>query len=108
MNWVPSWGPSGWQPDGWQPSAEDAGVSITNASATQPTANSYNVCQRSGKRYKPGELIQEWTGLWVHSDYLDHRSQQDFVRVHAEKLEGSIRPEAIDNFITTSVTAESL
>ena len=82
---------------------------IVNTEATQPTANSYNVCQRSGKRYKPGALVQEWTGLWVYPDYLDHRSQQDFVRVHAEKLDGSIRPEAQDVFLSDNeVTLDDL
>ena len=81
---------------------------LTNSTATPYWDNSYNVCQRSGKKVKPGTLVQEWTGLWVHPDYLDQRSEQDFVRARAEKLEGSIRPEPNDVFITTAVSADDL
>ena len=105
MNWNASWD-AGWNA-GWQGEAE-TGTAITNTGATQPTGNSYNTCQLSGYRAKPGELVERWDGLLVLPRFSEPRNEQDFVRVHAEKLSGSIRPEAIDNFITTSVTAESL
>ena len=64
---------------------------------------------RSGRKVKPGTLVREWTGLMVHPDYLDRRSPQDMVRVRAEDLEGSPRPEpANDYFITTAITADDL
>ncbi len=85
-----------------------AGTTIENSGATPYWNNSYNICQRSGKKVKPGTLVVEWTGLKVHPDYLDIRSEQDFVRVRAEKLTGSVRPEAANKFITTAISADDL
>jgi len=85
-----------------------SGTPIENSNATPYWGNSYNVCQRSGKKCKPGTLVREWTGLWVHPDYLDRRSEQDFVRVSAEKLTGSIRPEPEDKFISTAISPNDL
>ena len=78
---------------------------ITNSNATAYWGNTYNVCQRSGRKYKPGTLIQEsYTGLWVHPDHAEPRHPQLAVRVKAERLTGSIRPEpAPDTFITTAI-----
>ncbi len=86
----------------------ESGTTIENTGATPYWNNANTVCQRSGKKVKPGVLVLEWTNLWVHPDYLDIRSPQDFVRVRAEELRGSIRPEAENVFITTRVLASDL
>lgn len=75
---------------------------LTNNTATVDT-NRTSVCQRSGMKVKPGELVREWTGLWVHIDNVDKRSAQDFVRHRAEEMRGSPRPESADKFITTTI-----
>ncbi len=87
---------------------DDSGTVIVNSNATQTWGNTYNTCMRSGKKVKPGTLIQEWTGLWVDPDFVDKRTEQDFVRTRAEELTGSIRPEADDVFITTDVSVDDL
>ena len=88
---------------------ESPAETVVNTDATPYWDNSYTVCQRSGMKYKPGTLVKEWTGAWVHPDFLDIRSEQDYVRVRAEKLRGSIRPEAVDVFLTDGqITADDL
>lgn len=73
---------------------------ITNSNATQDTQNRYEICQRSGKKALPGSLQREpITNLWVLPEYLDPYELQLRVRVKAELLTGSIRPEPSDNFI---------
>ena len=76
---------------------------ITNTGATAAPENSYNICQRSGFRAKPGGLVREWTNLMVLPEFFEQRSQQDFIRAKAELLEGSKRPESDDTFITTAI-----
>lgn len=85
-----------------------SGNVITNSGATQTWGNTYTMCQRSGRKYKPGVLVKEWTGLWVHPDYLDLRSEQDMVRDKSENLTGSERPESEPVFISTPVQASDL
>ena len=101
------WAPGFWAADLWVGLGADTGTSITNTSATQPTGNSYSVCQLSGYRAKPGELTQRWDGLWVLPRFSESRSEQDFIRVHAEKLEGSIRPESEDTFISADLDPDT-
>ena len=85
-----------------------AGTPITNSTATSYWPNANTVCQRSGRKVKPGTLVREWTGLMVHPDYLDRRSPQDQVRVHAEELAGSVRPEpASDYFLSEGEVTSS-
>ena len=73
---------------------------ITNANAG-PYWNANNVCQRSGFKAKPGELVQDAYGYWVLPEYAERfRHPQERVRVKAEKLEGARRPEpATDRLI---------
>ena len=83
------------------------GTLIVNAGATT-SYSSYAICARSGMRVKRKELVEEWTHLYVRPDSKDVRSEQDDVRVQAERTEGSINPEREDIFITTAVKAEDL
>ena len=81
---------------------------ITNSDAGVDTENRYNVCQRSGFRAKPGELVEDGYGAWVLPKYAEPRHLQDFVRSLPDQLEGSVRPEPTDTFITTAVTIDDL
>ncbi len=85
-----------------------AGTPIVNSNAVDTWGNTYNICDFSGFKAKPGELIPTWSGLMVLPEYWEPRNAQDFVRVRAEHLEGSPRPEGADKFITTRVLATDL
>ena len=75
---------------------------------TPASANSYNVDQRTGFRVKPGSLVTDWTGTKTLREHADKYEAQFRVRVKAELLEGSIRPEASDNFIDSISDGDSL
>lgn len=78
----------------------DYSESNSNASA-QPSI--YEVCQKSGFKAKPGELVQQWDGALVHRDYVDKRHPQEFVRGAAERAKRpSAPPEHADAFIDHS------
>ena len=90
---------------------EDSGTTLTNNTATAYWSNANTVCQRSGRKVKPGTLVREpVNNLWVHPDYVDPAHPQIFgIRDKAEKKTGSVRPEpASDYFITTAISAEDL
>jgi len=84
---------------------------IPNANATTGPTN-YEICERTGFRVKPGELVEEWNGVMVRQRSFEHRHPQDFVRSSSEKLEGSKRPEQDDRFVSdlypTGVSASDL
>ena len=88
--------------------AAESGASLDNTSAQTDTNFRYNVCQRSGFRALPGELVRSGYGELVLPKFSEPRQLQDFVRVKAESLEGSPRNEATDVFITEEVTIEDL
>ena len=77
----------------------DYGALITNADATSDVPSNYVICDRSGFRVKPGELMKDGYGWMVRSRSWEPKHPQDFVRARAEKLEGSKRPEQADRFI---------
>ena len=77
----------------------DYGALITNADATSDVPSNYVICDRSGFRVKPGELMKDGYGWMVRSRSWEPKHPQDFVRARAEKLEGSKRPEQTDRFI---------
>ena len=85
------------------------GLEITNPDAT-PNPSSHVICQRSGFKYKPGVLVQEWNGLWVHPKYAEPKHPSDFGTPNrAERLTGSPRPESKDIFVSENeVTADDL
>lgn len=70
---------------------------ITNSTATTDTPNRYNICDRSGFKAKPGELIPTWDGLMVLPEFWEPRNEQQFVRSRAEKQRGALNPEPIGN-----------
>ena len=72
---------------------------IANTDAISDSSNRYNVCQFSGFRALPDELVESGYGELVLPKYSEPRHMQDFVTVRAEHLEGSPRNEAPDVFI---------
>jgi hypothetical protein len=80
----------------------------SNATATEDSENKYNICQRTGFKIKPGQLVEEWDGVKVRADSWEPRSLQDLVRVRAEELHGAYRPEPTDQFIANSIAPEDL
>lgn len=77
----------------------DYSESNTNA-AENPSV--YEVCQKSGFKSKPKELVQQWDGAWVHRDFVDKRHPQEFVRGLRERALPQAPPEQADSFIDHS------
>ena len=87
--------------DGFWAGPTDIGETITNDTATEDTGNRYNVCQLSGFKAKPGQLIKRYDGLWVLPKFWEPRNEQDLLRAKSENQHGSIRPEpSTDQFIS--------
>jgi len=74
------------------------GTEIENDNATEYDGK-YNICQRSGFRALPGQLVKDAYGHLVLPKYRDVRHPQDFVKGVAENQRGSPRPEQDDQFI---------
>jgi hypothetical protein len=73
-----------------------------------PSFSTHNVCDRSGVKAYPGELIVDpYSGNMVLKRYADE-PQQETRAFSSNPARGSQRPEKDDLFITTSVTPESL
>ena len=81
---------------------------IINTDANEDSGNRFNVCQFSGFRALPGELVKSAYGEMSLPKFAEPRHMQERVRVHAENLEGSPRNEATDVFITDEVTQDAL
>ena len=88
--------------------AADSGASLVNSDAIEDSQNRFSVCQFSGFRALPGELVKSAYGELSLPKFAEPRHMQERVRVHAENLEGSPRNEAPDVFITTAVTIDDL
>ena len=86
---------------------DDTGA-IANTEAIQDSSNRFNVCQMSGFRALPGELVESGYGELVLPKYAEPRHMQDFVTNRAEELPGSPRHEAPDVFITDEITIDDL
>lgn len=54
---------------------------FTHGTVTNNDATSYggrnSICQRSGFKAKPEQLVKDWTGLWVLPQFKDTRNPQD-------------------------------
>ena len=81
---------------------------IINTDVNTDSGNRFNICQFSGFRALPGELVKSAYGEMSLPKFAEPRHMQERVRVHAENLEGSPRNEAADVFITDEITAEDL
>jgi len=84
------------------------GTSITNSNTFTPDSSGFTICQRSGFKAKPDQLVREWTGLWVLPRYAEPRNIQDFVRSKAEEQPGPRSGEQTNDFITTRVLPDDL
>jgi hypothetical protein len=71
------------------------GTMIENTDATEDTKNRYNICDVSGFKAKPGELVERWDGMWVLPEFNEPRNQQDYARSRAERQRGAKRPEPV-------------
>ncbi len=81
---------------------------ITNDSAG-PDSGKYNICQRSGRKAKPGELVKEaFTQAWVLPEFADPYPQNLRIEAIAENLEGALRPEGDDIFISGDIDPADL
>ena len=70
---------------------------IVNTNATADTGNRYNICDYSGFRAKPGELVPTWDGLMVLPEFWEPRNDADFVRTRPENQRGALNPEPVGN-----------
>lgn len=70
-----------------------------NANVTTNVPSNYEICDRTGFRVMPGELVKEWNGAMVRRESWEARHPQDFVRGRPEHPKGSPRPEQPDTFI---------
>jgi hypothetical protein len=71
------------------------GTIIENTNAVEDTKNRYNICDVSGFKAKPGELVRRWDGMWVLPEFNEPRNQQDFAYSRSEKQRGAKRPEPV-------------
>jgi hypothetical protein len=56
--------------------------------------DNYTVCDRSGFRVLPEEIVRNWDGLWTRQASFDHRHPMDFLRPRTEsQRKGSENPE---------------
>ena len=107
--------PGGHEPVGHHPSGGSItvpgggdGTPILNANATAGPTNN-EICQRTGFRLYPGELMRDGYGELMRGKSVDERHPQDFVRSRGgDRQRGSVSPEQDNVFISVSVTAESL
>jgi hypothetical protein len=86
----------------------DNSADPSNAEANEDTQNRFNVCQSSGFRALPGELVESGYGEKVLPKFSEPRQMQDFVKTTPDRQEGSPRNEPEDVFITEEVTADDL
>ncbi len=89
-------------------SVTDSGTAIANSNTFKPSNTGNNICQRSGFKAKPEQLVREWSGGLILPEYAEARNIQDFTRAHAEEQPGTRTPEAVNDFITTRVTQDDL
>ncbi len=101
------WSHSFWA-DGFWSSGTDLGHAITNADATAAPTNQ-EVCDRSGFRVYPGELVKNWDGVYTRKQSVDQRHPQLLVRSVSEEFKGSPSPESEDSFVgVNEVQADDL
>lgn len=89
------------------------GTTIENTQATEYDGR-YNICDRTGFRAKPGQLVEDGYGNMVLPEFRDSRHPQEFIRSRAETHTGPKRPEPVgdeldvDEEYPSGVTADDL
>jgi len=75
------------------------GTEIVNSAADKTNPTNYEICQVSGIRVLPSEIMRRWDGAWVREKSNDPRHPQEFLRSRSDKLVGSVAPEQEDTFL---------
>ena len=87
----------------------EAGTTIANSNATTDVPTQYTICDRTGFRVLPHELMRDGYGMMVRPESYESRHPQEMVRSTTDKQTGSVRPEAPDRFLADGeVTAGDL
>jgi hypothetical protein len=72
-------------PDDTVPSGTFGDYSVSNTNA-EPNVRRQEVCQRSGFKAAPGELVKDWTGLWVLPRFRERAGRDRPVLQHEHYL----------------------
>ena len=84
------------------------GHAITNDNATPATTNQ-EICDRTGFRVLPGELVRNWDGIYTRLKSLDVKPPQLLIRSVPDQQKGSPSPESADVFVgANEVTIDDL
>jgi len=75
------------------------GTEIVNTDSTTLVPVNYEICQVSGIRVLPSEIVKRWDGAWVREQSNDQRHSQEFLRSRSDKLIGSVSPEQDNVFL---------
>jgi hypothetical protein len=68
------------------------GTLIQNLNAIEDTLHRYNVCDRTGFKTRPDQLVTTWDGYKVRPDSWEQKHDQLEVRVQKETHRGALRP----------------
>lgn len=102
------WSGSFWAGEFWVGGTDVDGGPV-NSQATSDVPTNYDLCQRTGFRQYPGELVRDGYGEYVRGRSSDERHPQDFQRSRGgDRQRGSVSPEQDDTFIATSIAPEDL
>ena len=109
------WADGFWAADFWKEafwdgftSSGNAGTPITNSNATTSVPVNYVICDRTGFRLIPDNLVKDGYGGMVRKSSVDPVHPQDRVRGVTERQKGSVSPEGDDTFISTAITPDDL
>lgn len=67
-------------------------------SETSTHPDNYEICQLSGFKVKPEDLVRRWDGLWVKREFVEGRHPQDFTQARPEHPRPSPAPELPNEF----------
>ena len=84
------------------------GTTIANTNADTRSFSGNEICDRTGFKVLPGDLVEEWNGHMVRPESFEPQQPQDKLRSRPDKLPGSVSPEPSDTFISTAVSADDL
>jgi hypothetical protein len=87
-----------------------SGTLIQNTTAQTRDQSGFTVCDRSGRKARPDELVRDpYTGGMVLPKYVDgFQPQEERPRRHDTTTKGSPRPEKDTLFITVTITVDDL
>ena len=101
------WADDFWAADFWS-TEKVVGHAITNDNAT-PAHTNQEICDRTGFRVYPGELVRNWDGVYTRIKSLDVKPPQLLIRSVPDQQKGSPSPESADVFVgANEVTIDDL